>query len=47
MYFLYDAKVGDPHSFTHIENQGTVIFEFLIEKNKTLVVNEERPRYIF
>lgn len=47
MQFLYDGKVGDPDSFTYIGNQGTVNFEFLIEKKKTLVVNEERSRYIF
>lgn len=34
MYFLYDGKVGDPDSFTYIGNQGTVTFEFLIEKIK-------------
>lgn len=36
MQFLYDGKVGDPDSFTYIGNQGTVNFEFLIEKKKHL-----------
>lgn len=47
MHFLCDGKVDDPDLFTYIGNQGTVTVEYLKEKKKTLVVNEERSRYIF